>query len=115
MRRTRYIIRAILLLWTILWFAYLNIKTTDNIGLVAEFKFETFDNLMGNIKSDTLYREQKLDVLDNKTTRFTGQILEDSSDVREGILYLMGTLALFIVIEVTFSIGDRKKRQTTNI
>ena len=107
-------IRVILLLWTILLLIYLNIKTADNIELVAKFEFENFDYLINSIKSDTTYRELKLHSLENETTKFTRQIREDTSYIREGIFYLIGALGLFLVSELSFFIHDKKKRQTTN-
>jgi hypothetical protein len=115
MNLTRTIIRGLLSALAILILIYLNVKTRDNIGLVAEFKFETFDKMMDNIKSDSLYMKQRLGILHNETTRFTGQILEDTSHVREGIHYLMGVLGLFITSELGFFLIKRKKGQTTHV
>jgi hypothetical protein len=114
MRQALYMIRSILLVWTILVFVYLNRKTTDNIGLVEEFKFEELDRMMNNIITDSVHGKERLDILGNETARFTGEILEDSSHVREGVLYLMGTFALFIVIEVSFFITGKRKGNLTN-
>lgn len=114
MRQTFYIIRSILLIWTILIFVYLNRKTTDNIELVEEFKFEKFDRMMDNVKSDSTPTKAGLNILDSETTRFTGEILEDSARVREGMLYLMATFGLFIAMEVSFSIASKRRAKLTN-
>jgi hypothetical protein len=112
MKPIRYIIRAILLLWTILWLIYLNVKTNDNIELAAQYKYEIFDKLMGDTKMDSLNRKHNLTLLDAETTKFTSKILEDSSHIKEAILYLLITLAFFFAIELSFFLFDIKQRQS---
>ena len=105
MNRTHYILRGILLLLTILLLVYLNRKTDDNIGLIAKFKFET----LNNIKGDSLDTNYKFDLLDNEATGFSGQILEDTSHVREAVLYLIGVVGLLIAAELGFFITERRR------
>ena len=107
MNLTRTILRILLLLLTVLILFYLNIKTEDNIELIAEFKFKTLEH----IKTGSLDIEHKLDLLDNETTRFSGQIIEDTSKVREAIIYLIGMVGLLIAVEITFSIAEKRRNQ----
>ena len=106
MRLTRTAIRGLSLILTVLILVYLNIKTKENLGLIAKFKYETLDT----IKADSLDTEQKLSLLGNETTRFSGQILEDTSHVREGVHFLMGVIGLLIVSEFGLFVFKRRRR-----
>ena len=85
-------------------------KTEKSIGLITKFKFETLER----IKTDSLDTTYKLDLLDNITDKFSGQILENSSHVREAIQYLIGVIGLYVAIELVFFIikikSDRQKQ-----
>lgn len=94
----------LLLLLTIIILIYLNIKTGDNIGLIGEFKYQTLDT----IKANSLDTKNKFDLLNIEASKFSGQILEDTSHVREAVNYLIGLIGLFIVVELGFLYAKRK-------
>ena len=97
--------RGIFVILILLVLVYLNVKTGENIKLVERFKFETLDG----IKSNSLEADYKIDQLENATTKFTSQIVEDTSHVREATHYLIGFVALLIAAELLFLIDERKK------
>ena len=105
MNRTRYIFRGLFLFLTVSLLLYLNKKTDDNVATIAEFKFET----LVNIEADSLDPRSESDFTVDETTRFTGQIIEDSSHVREGINYLIGILGLFTIVELVFAMVAKRK------
>ena len=102
----KYILRAILVLLTVLLFINVIRKTNDHMGRIAKFKLETFNK----IKSDSLDTEHKLDLLVNETEKFSNQMDEDSPHIKEAIQYLIGIVVLFIAVEIIFSLSERRRK-----
>jgi hypothetical protein len=94
MNRIRYILRILFFLFAIVLLVQLNRKTDDRVESVAEFKYKMFQKL----KPDSLDSKHKLDLLVNETTKF----VDDSSQVKDGIHYLMVLLGLLVVTEFVF-------------
>ncbi len=105
MNRTKYILRGTLLLLIVLMLINLYKKTEDNVVQMTKFKYDTFNK----IKSDSLDTERKLDLLVNETTKFNEQFIENSPDTKNGLHYLIGAVALLIVVEFGFFVRERKK------
>ena len=105
MTRTKYILRATLLLLTISLLVNLFRKTDDHIGVIAKFKLETLDK----IKADSLNAKHKFDLLVNETTKFSRQMDEDTPHIKEAVAYLIGIVVLFIAVELGFSIAERRR------
>ena len=96
----RLIVRAIFLLLTVSLLIYLNVKASDDMQKIAEFKL----NQLKAITSDSLNARQKFERAANETIEFSEEIFETSSRVREGVSYLTLILALLIVSEIFFSV-----------
>ncbi len=105
MHRTKYILRASLLLLIVFLLINLYRKTDDNIAQIAKFKLET----LNKIKTDSLDTERKLDVLIKETAKFNEQFIEKSPEVKGALRYVMGTVGLLIALELGFFIAERKR------
>jgi hypothetical protein len=102
---TKYIFRAVFLLITVFLIVYINTKTDNNAQTIAEFKYETLKKL----KPDSLDARERFDLLLNETKKFSEQNADDSSHIRRGIRYLIATLTLLIIFEISlFALGKRK-------
>jgi hypothetical protein len=102
MNRVRNATRVVFLLLAVVLIVYLNKKTDDNTRSVVEFKF----NMLQNIRADSLDSRQKLDMVRRETTKF----IDGSSHVRRGLDYLMGLLALAIVVELGFLVLKKRNQ-----
>jgi hypothetical protein len=105
MNWTKYILRGTLLLLIVLLLINVVRKTNNNMGRIVKFKLDT----LNKIKSDSLDTEHKLDLLVNKSTEFTGQIMDETPQLKEGMRYLIGAIVLLIVFELSFFIAERRK------
>lgn len=94
MNRTKYIVRAVLLLTAIFLLVDLNRKTEGNAQSIAEFKIKTFDK----IRKDSLDTRHKADLLIDETTKF----MDNSAHVKKRIGNLMVLLGLFVIVEIVF-------------
>lgn len=101
MNRAKYIFRIVFFLLAVLLLIHLNRKTDDNVGSIAEFKFKMIEKL----RTDSLDSKQKLDLLVNETTKFAN----DSSQVKQGVHYLMRLLGLLVAVELVFLILEKRK------
>jgi len=105
MNRTKHILRGTLLLLIVLLLINLYKKTEDNVVQIAKFKYDTFNK----IKTDSLGTEHKLNLLVNESTKFNEQFFGNSPQLKNGIRYLIGAVALLIVIELGFFIRERRR------
>ncbi len=105
MHRTKYILRASLLLLIVFLLINLYKKTDDNIAQIAKFKLET----LSKIKTDSLDTERKLNVLIKETAKFNEQFIEKSPEVKGALSYLIGAVGLLISFELGFFIAERRK------
>ncbi|HEX5169287.1 MAG TPA: hypothetical protein VFW11_08935 [Cyclobacteriaceae bacterium] len=105
MNRTKYILRGTLLLLIFLLLINLYTKNNDNLARIAKFKLET----LNKIQNDSLDTEHKFDLLDNETTKFNKQFIEDSPNVKKGLRYLIGAVGLLIAVELGFFITGRRR------
>jgi hypothetical protein len=102
--RTKNILRASFFGIAAVLIGYMNIKSDEHAGSVAEFKFKMYKRL----KTDSLDTRHKLDLVVNETRRF----IDNSSQVRNGIDYLMGLLGVTIVFELAFLVLDKRASDT---
>jgi len=100
MKRLKYIVRGVFFVIAVVLLFYINRKTYNNVESVAEFKFKMYQKL----QTDSLGSKQKADLLMKETSKF----VDDSSQVKNGIRYLMGLLAITVIAEVSFFILKKR-------
>ncbi len=99
MSKAKYISRAVFFFLVVILLIYINGKTEADTETVAEFKVKMIEK----VRTDSLDVQHKVDLLVDETTKF----MDHSSNVRSGMRWLMGLLALFIIVEVIFLIRGK--------
>ena len=97
-------LRGVLLLLIILLFVNLFRKTDSQMGTIARFKLQTFNK----IKSDSSSAKHKLDQLVSETEKFSKQLDAESPSIKNAALYLIGSVILFIIVELGFFMAGRR-------
>lgn len=100
MARARLILRVFFLALILGLLIYMTVRNDKDMLKIAEFKYGQLERL----KSDSLNAEQKVKQLVNETTKFSGEIIEGSSHMKGGLIYLEIVVALLVVSEIFFAI-----------
>jgi hypothetical protein len=98
MNIAKYTIRVFLLFLIVLIVIYLNLNTDENLNRIVKFKI----GLLERMAADSSVNQSKFDELLGQTTKFSRQIMEDTSHTTEAAHYLSVILGLLIVSELTF-------------
>jgi hypothetical protein len=98
MKRPRLILRITFLLLTVCALIYLGVKNDRDIQTIAEFKFAQLERL----RADSVNAKHKFETLIKDTKQFTGKIAEESSLIKDGLLYLSAILTLWMTSELYF-------------
>lgn len=109
MNRPKLILRITFLLLTVCALIYLGFKNDRDIRTIAEFKFAQLDRL----RADSVDVKHKFETLIKDTKQFTGKIAEESSLIKDGLLYLSVILVLWMSSETYFMFRSNRSGNAT--
>jgi hypothetical protein len=109
MNRPRLILRIVFLVLTVSVLGFLGNKNEKDIKRIAEFKFAQLERL----RSDSLNSEARFEAFVKETKEFSGQIIEESSLVKDGLLYLTVILVAFLGTEMFFYLKSGRPKDVS--